>query len=181
MSIPMSMRRFSIGSVARFGILAFALGLTTACAGNPAPGEPADSEAALEAARKRIAAERNGEGALGDGNTLSSVPPVRFAFDSYAVSPEEREKIRKAASFLKDNPGAALRLEGHADERGSADYNFVLGQRRADSVRDVLAGYGVKDARVETRSLGEEFPAAEGSGEGTWSQNRRVEFVVAVP
>lgn len=175
------MQRFSIGSISRFGVLAFALGVTAACAGNPAPGEPADSEAALEAVRARIAAERSGEGALGDGNTLSSVPPVRFAFDSYAVSPEEREKIRRAASFLKANPGAALRLEGHADERGSADYNFILGQRRADSVRDILVGYGIKDARIETRSFGEEFPAAEGSGEEAWSQNRRVEFVVVVP
>ncbi len=173
--------RVQINRVSRFGALAAATALAAACAGNPGPGDLADAEAALAASRARIAAERTGEGALGDGATLDTVPPIRFAFDSYAVSPDEREKIRNAASFLKENPGTALRLEGHADERGSADYNFVLGQRRADSVRDVLAAYGVADARVETRSLGEEFPAVEGVGERVWSRNRRVEFVVAVP
>lgn len=177
----MSIRSLYSPRIARFGALVLASAFAAACAGKPGPGDPADANAALEAARKRIAAEQSGEGALGDGATLRSVPAVRFAFDSYAVSPDEREKIRKAAAFMKENPGTALRLEGHADERGSADYNFVLGQRRADSVRDVLAGYGVKDARVETRSLGEEFPAVEGVGESVWSQNRRVEFVVAVP
>lgn len=173
--------RVQINRVSRFGALVMASALTVACAGKPAPGEIADADAALAAARARLAAEKSGEGSLGDGATLSSVPPIRFAFDSYAVSPAERDKVRNAAAYLKENPGTALRLEGHADERGSADYNFVLGQRRADSVKDVLAGYGVKDARVETRSLGEEFPAAEGAGENVWSLNRRVEFVVAVP
>lgn len=177
----MRSQHIGFSRISHFAALAVASALVTACAGNPAPGEPADASAALAASRARIAAEQAGEGSLGDGATLHTVPPIRFAFDSYAVSPEERDKIRTAASFLKENPGTALRLEGHADERGSADYNFVLGQRRADSVRDVLAAYGVKDARVETRSLGEEFPAAEGAGENAWSLNRRVEFVVAVP
>ena len=177
----MDSHRTEYRRIFRFAALAVASALTAACAGKPAPGELADASAALAASRARIAAEQAGEGALGDGATLHTVPPIRFAFDSYAVSPEERDKIRTAASFLKENPGTALRLEGHADERGSADYNFVLGQRRADSVRDVLAAYGVTDARVETRSLGEEFPAIEGAGENAWSVNRRVEFVVAVP
>lgn len=162
------------------------VGPLAGCGAKNGPAEPADSEAALaagraEQARQRVAAEQSGEGALGEGATVESLPAVRFAFDSFAVSAGERDKVRRAADYLKQNPDLRLRLEGHADERGSADYNMVLGQRRADSVRDVLAGFGVAASRVETMSYGEEFPVDPGQNEAAWSRNRRVEFVIQTP
>jgi peptidoglycan-associated lipoprotein len=121
--------------------------------------------------------DKSGEGSMVEGTQITDVAPVYFAFDSDAVSSAERGKIRKAATFLKDNPSATVRLEGHADERGPADYNMVLSRRRSASVKVLLRSFGVSSDRIETVGYGEEFPAAEGHNENAWRQNRRVEFV----
>lgn len=158
-----------------------ALALAGCAADKPPVEEPAESDAATEAGREatreRIDKEKTGEGSMGDGAQIADVGPVYFAFDSYAVPEDERKKIRRAARFLKENSSASLRLEGHADERGAADYNMVLSRRRAGSVKELLRSYGVESDRIETVGYGEEFPAAQGHNEAAWRQNRRVEFV----
>ena len=104
--------------------------------------------------------------------------PVYFAYDSAQIQPEERTKIEKVADYLRGNPRLRLIVEGHCDERGSAEYNLALGERRALAIRAYLIGLGIAADRVQTVSYGEERPAAAGTGEAVWRLNRRGEFVI---
>lgn len=103
---------------------------------------------------------------------LSSV--VYFDFDQYSLTAESRAVLLAHADKLK-GASVAVRLEGHADERGSREYNLALGEKRANAVRDFLVTQGVSGSSLEVVSFGEEQPAATGSDESSWSQNRRVE------
>jgi peptidoglycan-associated lipoprotein len=103
---------------------------------------------------------------------LSNV--VYFDFDQYSLTAESRAVLLAHADKLK-GASAAVRLEGHADERGSREYNMALGEKRANAVRDFLVTQGVNGSSLEVVSFGEEQPAATGSDEASWSQNRRVE------
>ena len=98
-----------------------------------------------------------------------------FEFDSSTLTAEARGALDAHIALLKGND-RTLRLEGHTDERGTREYNMALGERRANAVRDYMAGSGVANYRIETVSYGEEQPVGYGSGESNWSQNRRVEL-----
>lgn len=98
-----------------------------------------------------------------------------FEFDSANLTTAARAALMLHAERLSASP-RSIRLEGHADERGSREYNMALGERRANAVRDFLVIQGVDAALVETISYGEEQPAVIGSGESSWSKNRRVEL-----
>ena len=102
---------------------------------------------------------------------------VYFAFDRSDIRQEDRAIVAAHAEWLADNPRLRVRLEGHADERGSREYNIGLGERRAQSVRQALMLQGVGGSQIDTLSYGEERPAVRGQGEFSWSQNRRVEIV----
>ena len=103
---------------------------------------------------------------------------VYFDYDSSTVKPSERSKIEEVASKLGGMEGASVIVEGHCDERGSAEYNLALGERRALAIRAYLVGLGVAAERVQTKSFGEENPVAMGHGEDSWHLNRRGEFVL---
>ena len=98
-----------------------------------------------------------------------------FEFDSSVLTSEARSALTVWAQALKDNP-ENVRLEGHADERGSREYNMALGERRSNAVRDFLVLQGVDSSNIETVSYGEERPVEFGSFESAWSKNRRVEI-----
>lgn len=106
---------------------------------------------------------------------------VYFDFDSYAVKAGERSKLEGVASYLNANPGKALLVEGHCDERGTEEYNRSLGERRALAVREQLAIMGADASRIVTRSWGEDRPADPGRTEAAYAKNRRGEFVVLTP
>ncbi len=108
-----------------------------------------------------------------DGGELTNI--VYFDFDSYELRPEDAEVVARHGRQLADNSGLSVRLEGHADERGSREYNIGLGERRAQAVRRVLLIQGANTAQISTVSFGEERPADLGSNEQAWAQNRRVE------
>lgn len=99
---------------------------------------------------------------------------VYFDFDQSTLTPQSRALLLAHADRLK-GASASVRLEGHADERGSREYNMALGERRANAVRDFLSVQGVNPSTLEVISYGEERPAVSGSGESSWAQNRRVE------
>jgi peptidoglycan-associated lipoprotein len=103
---------------------------------------------------------------------------VFFAYDSSQVAASEREKIEVVAQHLQQNSNQAVIIEGHCDERGSNEYNLALSERRALAVRTYLSGLGIEPDRIQTKSLGEEMPAAPGHDESAWNQNRRGEFVL---
>ena len=102
---------------------------------------------------------------------------IYFEFDSSEVRPQDQDIVARHAMQLGNNPGMRVRLEGHADERGSREYNIGLGERRAQAVRQVLMLQGVPAAQITTVSYGEERPAVSGSDEEAWSLNRRVVIV----
>ena len=104
--------------------------------------------------------------------------PVYFGFDSTVIPQGELDKVDAVAQHLLDNADRVVVVEGHCDERGSNEYNLSLGDSRASIVRSYLVQNGVTADRIQTRSYGEERPAAEGSGEGVWAKNRRGEFVI---
>ena len=103
---------------------------------------------------------------------------VFYATDSSRLSAEARKTVDVLAMWLNSNPSVTLTLEGHADERGTREYNLALGERRANAVRDYLIDLGVNANRLQTISFGKERPAILGSNEAAWSQNRRAVFSV---
>jgi peptidoglycan-associated lipoprotein len=100
-----------------------------------------------------------------------------FDFDQSVVKSEAMEMIRCHGKWLSSNPGARISLEGHADERGTREYNIGLGERRGNAVRDLLLANGGRSEQVSVVSYGEERPICTDSGESCWSKNRRAEIV----
>ena len=98
---------------------------------------------------------------------------VFFAFDSYALTDEARRTLELQAAYLKRFPSKTIVVEGHADERGTREYNFALGERRANAVKDYISALGVESGRVSTISYGKERPAMTGHDDAAWSANRR--------
>jgi len=106
--------------------------------------------------------------------SILSADTIYFDYDSTVVKASERGKLQKIADYLKENSGKRLMLAGHADVRGTPEYNRGLGERRAQSVREYLVGLGVPAGSLFTISYGSERPAVEGSSEDAYSKNRRV-------
>ncbi len=103
---------------------------------------------------------------------------VFFEFDSSSLTEEATETVDRLAAWMDQNGGTSIIIEGHADERGTRDYNLALGARRANAIRDHLSLRGIDTNRLETVSYGEERPAVMGSNDRAWAQNRRAVFVV---
>ena len=99
-----------------------------------------------------------------------------FGFDSSSVGAEDLAVVQAHAAYLINNPVMIVRLEGHADERGSREYNLALGERRAQTLSDLLVAEGVNTGQIEIISYGEENPLEIGHEEAFWAQNRRVEL-----
>jgi len=114
---------------------------------------------------------------LKDPKSILSKRTIYFDFDSFVVKDEFRPLVEAHAKYLQANRGARVTLQGHADERGSREYNIALGQKRADAVKQLMMLLGAGEAQIETVSFGEEKPKVEGHDEGAWAQNRRVEIV----
>ncbi|MEM7081946.1 MAG: peptidoglycan-associated lipoprotein Pal [Pseudomonadota bacterium] len=115
-----------------------------------------------------------------DPNSYEELLKIRtlfFDFDRSDLRPEDQKVVAAHARFLRENPGSKLRLEGHADERGSREYNIGLGERRAQTVRRNLALQGAGADQLSTISYGEEKPLDSGHTESSWQLNRRVELV----
>ena len=98
---------------------------------------------------------------------------VFFAYDSYALTSTAQSTLSKQAKWLKANPSVTISVEGHADERGTREYNLALGDRRANAAKDYLMSQGISSNRVTTISYGKERPVKSGSNDTAWAQNRR--------
>ena len=135
-----------------------------------AAGSEAQTFSAEEARRAALEQLENPE-------SLLSVRIIYFEYDSNNILAQFEEIIQAHAAFLQANPGMVTTLEGHADERGSREYNLALGERRALAVKQQLVVLGVAPEQVTIVSFGEERPAAPGHDEQAWGLNRRAEFV----
>lgn len=117
-----------------------------------------------------------GDAALDDPSSPLSKRVIYFMYDSSEVMPEYVQVLNAHANYLASNPGRTAVLEGHADERGSPEYNIALGEQRAKSVTKMMKLQGVSDSQLQVVSFGEEKPAVSGHDESSWQQNRRVEI-----
>ena len=117
------------------------------------------------------------DASMGPSGELLSKRIVYFDFDRSDIRADSQSVVAAHAAYLAKNPNQKVRLEGHADERGSREYNIGLGERRGQAVRRALALQGVAESQLATVSYGEERPAAAGSDEQAYALNRRVEIV----
>jgi peptidoglycan-associated lipoprotein len=111
-------------------------------------------------------------------NKNSPFQPVFYAFDSAEVDAEAQKVLNANAEILRKYPSWVITIEGHSDERGTAEYNLALGERRAAAARTYLVSLGIPADRLKTVSYGKEFPFDPGHDEAAWAKNRRAHFVV---
>ena len=114
---------------------------------------------------------------LDDPESLLSTRVILFDFDISEVREDYRDVVIAHGEYLANNPAVTVTIEGHADERGTREYNIGLGERRATAVKRLMLAQGAADSQISTVSYGEERPVALGSNEAAWAQNRRAEFI----
>jgi peptidoglycan-associated lipoprotein len=172
-------------------MLLAASAFAVACGGRAAPEEPAPEPTTApappaaepvddSAERERLERERMAREAAERARAVSAdlAAMINFEYDQATVRPADQETLNRKASVLVANPGVRIRISGHADERGSDEYNLALGNRRAAAAKRYLEGKGVDGSRIEVVSYGEERPLNPGSDESAFAQNRRDEFEV---
>ena len=115
---------------------------------------------------------------LDELNRESLLVPVFFAYDSSEIGPDTQSDLQRNATTLRQYSSWVITIEGHCDERGTAEYNLALGERRALAAQDYLISLGISEDRLRTISYGEEFPFAPGQDEEAWQLNRRAHFVI---
>ena len=141
----------------------------------PAPTVDRDAEEAARRAREE-AERRAAEEARRREATLTEM--VFFDFDMSVIRADQRAILDAKVPILREHAGVRIRIEGHADDRGSTEYNLALGERRAQAIKDYLVGFGLEEGRFETVSYGEERPLVRGADDVSWARNRRGEFTV---
>jgi peptidoglycan-associated lipoprotein len=125
-----------------------------------------------------VAEDTIGSKSLDDLNRDSPLKPVHFDFDSSELSSDAQAVLNANAELLKKYQAWTITLEGHCDERGTAEYNLALGERRALAARNYLVSLGISADRLRTVSYGKEFPFDPGHDEAAWARNRRAHFVI---
>ena len=143
----------------------------------PAPPPPAARPPAQTTNTSAADPAREREAALAQMRTTLA-EMVFFDYDRSEIRADTRTILDRKARILRDQPTIRIRIEGHADERGSTEYNLALGSRRAESLRTYLTGVGIQASRLEIASYGEGRPLERGANESAWSRNRRAEFGV---
>ena len=132
----------------------------------------AKAKAEKEAAKKQAAASK-----VVSAKELYEITDIHFDFDKFSLRDDARDVLNKHAEWLKKNKDVKIVIEGHCDEKGSAEYNLALGERRASSAAKYMEGIGVDAKRIKTISYGFEKPLDPGHNEAAWSTNRRANFL----
>ncbi len=154
-----------------------AVPVTVPRAAAPAQPGPAATPAAPSATAESKVTSVTLPDHLNPTSAISTERSVFFEFDDSVLKSEYAPLIERHAKYLSARMPLAVRIEGHADERGGAEYNLALGQRRAETVARALRLLGVKDGQLEAISHGEERPRANGHDETAWAQNRRADII----
>ena len=151
-------------------------GNTTSGARPPAPPDPVRE--AVPVPPEPIVADTLSSSDIDAINRNSPFQPVFFALDQDGIDGVGQQALNTNAELMKKYPTWIITIEGHADERGTAEYNLALGERRALAARNYLVSLGIPADRLRTVSYGKEFPFEPGHDEAAWSKNRRAHFVV---
>jgi peptidoglycan-associated lipoprotein len=161
--------------LALVSIVSLALGAGCATAETKAaPKTSATASSAPAAPAKQNVASSELPGTV---RKAPSTDPLYFQYDGHLLESDAQARLREIATYLATTPGATVRISGHADERGTNEYNLALGDARARAALDYLIKLGVEPARIRFETLGEERPADLGHDEGAWQKNRRDEIV----
>jgi peptidoglycan-associated lipoprotein len=142
----------------------------------PAPPEPVSEPTIVP--QEPVQDERIAASSLDDLNRNSPLKPAFFDYDSSELSPEAQRALNENASLLKQYANWTVTIEGHCDERGTAEYNLALGERRAVAARAYLVSLGISADRLRTVSYGKEFPFDPGHDDAAYAKNRRAHFVI---
>lgn len=156
--------------------LLLVVGAVSGCATQQTNGKDAAPTEASSTDATALPADGQTEARALDEGARKLAKVIYFDYDQADVKPEFRDVVSAHAAFLRNNPQAHLKLGGHADERGSREYNLALSERRVKAVIDQLRVAGVSEAQLTSTAYGEEYPAVQGHDEAAWSKNRRVEF-----
>lgn len=143
----------------------------------PGAGAGAQSQGVDTRTGSASAMDQRGAGAMGAEAELLAKRVIYFDYDSAQIRSDFISVVNAHGRNLAENANARIRLEGHADERGSREYNIALSEYRAEAVRNLMKFQGVRAGQIETVAYGEEKPAELGHNETAWSRNRRVEIV----
>jgi peptidoglycan-associated lipoprotein len=172
------MMKKNITLVGMFITVVFTLIIFTGCAENKAV--VTEGTAQEETAPAQSAATTSEQSAKVEpvATAETAVKDIFFDFDKSNIRPDAREILNGNADFLLKNSNSKIVIEGHCDERGTAEYNMALGQRRAQEAKKYLVNLGIKEPRIKTISYGEERPFDPGHDEEAWAKNRRAHFVV---
>ncbi|NQV57470.1 MAG: peptidoglycan-associated lipoprotein Pal [Rhodospirillales bacterium] len=166
----------------KLAIVVAGLFFLAACEATTGQGQSSGSGAASGAGGAGGAGGASGAGAIVAGSSQDFVinvgDRVFFDFDKSNIRADQHAALQRQAAWLKMHPSQVVALEGHADERGTREYNLALGERRANSAKDFLVALGVSPNRLKTISYGKERPVALGHDEAAWKQNRRAVTVV---
>ena len=138
--------------------------------------ETAKKAASAEAAKIKDSAVE--QSSLMGATAKSPVSDINFDFDSSSIRPDAREILKVNADYLHNHRVSSIVVEGHCDERGTAEYNMALGQRRAQETKNYLVNLGINESIIKTISYGKERPLDPASSEEAWAKNRRAHFVV---
>ena len=142
----------------------------------PAPPEPVAEPTVVPP--EPVRDDAISSASLDDLNKNSPLKAVFYELDSSDLSPAAQKTLDENAALMKRYPSWTVTIEGHCDERGTAEYNLALGERRAITARAYLVSLGIAADRVRTVSYGKEFPFDPGHDEGAWTKNRRAHFVI---
>ena len=159
-----------------FSLLAI-MAFLAAC--ETAPKDAGDAAGSGASSSSSASASSSDSGSMTTAEELVSIGDrVLFDFDSSALTDAAKATLSAQAAFLNSNPSVRITVEGHADERGTREYNLALGERRASAARDYLVAQGIDSARIKTISYGKERPEVVGSNDSAWAQNRRAVSVI---
>ena len=165
----------------KLSAIAVAALLLAACHTEPvkqeAPTQQAAAPAAKPADNYTVKTQTAEVDPLNDPKGALAQRSVFFDFDKYDIKPEYTQLVTNHAKYLESHPAHKIQIQGNTDERGTAEYNLALGQKRAEAVRKAMAALGVPDSRMEATSNGKTQPKAEGHDETAWAQNRRADIV----
>ena len=172
-------------------LTAFAVAALIAGCGTTPEGDASQSGAPVTDATKPGAGAQSGPiakidvtkpGAVGEADPRLKTGAlaqrsIYYDLDQFDIKDQYRSLVEAHAKYLRENPAAKILIQGNTDERGSREYNVGLGQRRSDGVKKMLVLLGARDSQIESVSLGEEKPQADGHDESAWSKNRRSDIL----
>jgi peptidoglycan-associated lipoprotein len=153
-------------------------GSTASGSGSGAPTPPRPAEEPIPVPPEPVASDAISSASLDDLNRNSPLKPVFFELDSSDITPEGKKVLDENAGVLKRYANWSVTIEGHCDDRGTAEYNLALGERRASAARAYLVSLGIPADRLRMVSYGKEFPFDPGHDEAAFAKNRRAHFVI---